>query len=119
MTAPFVMCRPSPGVRDLPCVATDGSSADEIAGAALVLAETDATFAWGVAGQDQSSFRAEAEAILLVLRAARQVLQAVSDCRCKCLWIVSDSEAAIWRRFQLLRPAMVPAFFWLAGSMVP
>ena len=76
-------------------VATDGSSADAIAASACFVAETDSTAAWGVPGQDQAPFRAEADAILLVLRASLHVLQTFPAARCKSLWIVSDCEAAI------------------------
>lgn len=76
-------------------VATDGSSADAIAASACFVAETDSTAAWGVPGQDQSPFRAEADAILLVLQASLHVLRTSSAARCKSLWIVSDCEAAI------------------------
>jgi hypothetical protein len=82
-----------PLISDHCFVATDGAMKHDVACFAVVCPGTDRAISAGVAGEDQGSFRAEIEAIRLVLRGALLSIQ--GQFRFSTLVIVSDCQAAI------------------------
>ena len=95
-------------------IAVDGSTCSSLA--AWAVASADHSFALGVAGEDQSSFRAEIEALLAVLRGLRLctgsgAVHIVCDCQSAIRVALGGGQlAGLCQLFADLRRALEPRF---------
>eukprot|EP00438_Fugacium_kawagutii_P032407 Skav234910 [mRNA] locus=scaffold840:823794:824564:- [translate_table: standard] len=76
------------------CVATDGSMQMDVAAYALVFPGAGIQITAGLPGEDQTAYRAEVEAILMVLQGAIEFVESTPD-KLKSLIIVADCLSAL------------------------
>ena len=84
-------------------VATDGSVIDGVSALAVVLEGDQGVFTLGIAAEDQSSHRAEVEALLAVIRALRRTtatghVHILSDCQSAVRAVQGGGKASLLAR---------------------